>query len=209
MDIGVSQGGGLLLFLLSAAVISLSGVMMPGPVFAVTIAKGRHSPSAGSWIAVGHGIIEFPLMFLIYAGVASFFATKAVQTTIGIVGGIVLIWMGYSMIRTSAEDPKMADLGRGPVWAGLLTTAGNPYFFLWWITVGSLLISKSLAFGFPGFIALVITHWLCDFSWDTLVSFLTFRSRRLWSPLIHRIVFTLCGLTLVGFGIYFGITVLA
>ena len=54
------------LFLASVMLISLSGVLMPGPLFAVTIQKSAKSKTAGALIAVGHGILEFPLMFLIF-----------------------------------------------------------------------------------------------------------------------------------------------
>jgi len=77
----------LYLFLLSTVLISLSGVMMPGPVFAVTITKGYKDKIAGALIAFGHGVIEFPLMFLIYFGFAQFFASNAAQILIGVVGG--------------------------------------------------------------------------------------------------------------------------
>jgi threonine/homoserine/homoserine lactone efflux protein len=75
------------LFLVSVAIISLSGVMMPGPVMAVTIAKGKSSGNAGALIALGHGVIEIPLMVSIYFGFAQFFAYEIVRRVIGFVGG--------------------------------------------------------------------------------------------------------------------------
>lgn len=195
-------------FLLSVAFISLSGVMMPGPVFAVTVARGHRSPYAGALVAVGHGIIEFTLMFLVYYGFAGFLERQAVQAAIGVVGGLTLVWMGYGMIRSSQRQTAAMDGSTrlGPVAAGVATTAANPYFFLWWATVGALLISRSLAFGLVGFLLLAATHWLCDLGWDTLVSFVTYRSRKLWTPLVHRVVFTACGLMLAGFGVYFALS---
>ena len=59
--------------LLSVIVISFSGVMMPGPVFAVTLTKSYKSPWAGTQIALGHAVIEVPLILLIYFGFAQFF----------------------------------------------------------------------------------------------------------------------------------------
>ncbi|UCC91018.1 MAG: lysine transporter LysE, partial [Dehalococcoidia bacterium] len=55
-------------FLASVAVISLSGVMMPGPAFAVTVAKSYKSPFAGIKVALGHALVEVPVMVLIYRG---------------------------------------------------------------------------------------------------------------------------------------------
>ena len=55
----------LLLFLGQVVVISLSGVMAPGPVTAAAIGMGARSRYAGMLLAIGHGIVEFPLMILI------------------------------------------------------------------------------------------------------------------------------------------------
>ena len=62
-----------ILFLFQAMIISLSGVMAPGPITAATIAAGTKSRHSGALIAVGHGIVEFPLMFLILAGIGIIF----------------------------------------------------------------------------------------------------------------------------------------
>ena len=87
------------LFLFSVVIISLSGVMMPGPVMAVTIAKGRKSGNAGALIALGHGIIEIPLMVIIYLGFAQFFTDDAVRRLIGLIGGLMLGYMGIQMFK--------------------------------------------------------------------------------------------------------------
>jgi threonine/homoserine/homoserine lactone efflux protein len=84
-------------FLSSVAVISLSGVMMPGPMFAVAVAKSYKSQFAGAKMAVGHAIVEIPLMLLIYFGLARFFDEKPVQIALYLVGGAILVWMGIGM----------------------------------------------------------------------------------------------------------------
>ena len=77
-------------FLLSVVVISLSGVMMPGPLFAVTVAKSYKSQFAGVQIAAGHALVEIPLMLLIYFGLGRFFQYELVQLTLSLLGGLVL-----------------------------------------------------------------------------------------------------------------------
>ena len=194
----------LILFLFTVIVISLSGVMMPGPVFAVTVTKSYKSGTAGSLIAVGHGIIEFPLMMLIYFGLSNFFKLAPVQIFIGMAGGLMLIYLGVDMIRfrinvkQESEDPSYSSIV-----GGLITTTANPYFFLWWATIGSALILKSTMFGTIGFILLATVHWFCDFGWYSLVSMAIYKTHRLWSKKIHRVIFTICGLMLLGFGLWF------
>ena len=58
----------LVLFLGKVIMISLSGVMAPGPVTAVVIASGARNRYAGILMALGHGIVEFPLMIVIVLG---------------------------------------------------------------------------------------------------------------------------------------------
>jgi len=57
-------------FLIQAILISLSGVMGPGPLTVVVVDEGARSPRAGLLIALGHGVVEFPLMALIAVGFA-------------------------------------------------------------------------------------------------------------------------------------------
>jgi len=86
-------------FLMSVVLISLSGVMMPGPVFSLTIIKGYKNWNAGALIALGHGVIEFPLMALIYFGLARLFVSDVVKGTIGLIGGSVLVYMGIQITQ--------------------------------------------------------------------------------------------------------------
>ena len=61
----------MLAFLVSAVAISLSGVIAPGPVTAATLAAGARHRHAGVMIALGHAIVEVPLILLLVGGVAS------------------------------------------------------------------------------------------------------------------------------------------
>jgi len=193
------------LFLLTVAGISLSGVMMPGPVLAATIAKSWKSKFAGSFIALGHGIVEFPLMFIIYFGLHSFFQNHSVKIALGLVGGVVLIYMGKGifnlkrMVKTTLQN---SSTSRATV-AGAITSILNPYFILWWVTVGTALIMKSIIFGILGFALLGIVHWLCDFVWYSLVSYGVHRSGKIWGEKVQMILLGVSSLLLIGFGAWF------
>lgn len=192
------------LFLVGVVIISLSGVLMPGPVFAVTVAKGHQDSLAGAKVGIGHGVVEFPMMALIYFGFGSVFAYAPVKATIGVAGGFMLLYMGYGMIK---ERNRLAEEGYSLSYnsysAGMLTTVVNPYWFLWWATVGAALVGKSITFGVVGFVLMALLHWLCDFFWGLLVSISVFRTKHLWNRRAHRYVFMGCGMTLVGFGAWF------
>ncbi|MFW9917932.1 MAG: LysE family transporter, partial [Candidatus Thorarchaeota archaeon] len=106
------------------------------------------------------------------------------------------------MMRGSQEVVERA-FPTHPITAGMITTGTNPYFFLWWATAGAWLIFLALDFGFVGMIAFIVVHEACDLGWDYLVSYSVFSSKKLWTSRVHAIVFGVCGLLLVLFGIYF------
>ncbi len=190
--------------LLSLVVISFSGVMMPGPMFAMTLAKSYKSQFAGAQIALGHAVIEVPLILLIYFGFARFFQHSVVQLVLSILGGGMIIWLGITMFRAKAEIVKRGkDLPYNAFTAGILTSILNPFFLLWWVTIGSLLIMNFLDFGTMGLIVFIVVHWLVDLVWLSLVSVLVYRTHSLWGRKLQEGVFIACSLLLIGFGGWF------
>jgi len=188
----------------SVIVISFSGVMMPGPMFAVVLAKSYKSPWAGTLMALGHAVIEVPLILLIYFGFARFFENSLVQLVLSVAGGSMIIWMGISLFRTRrklAHGEK--DLPVNAFTAGIMMTGLNPFFLMWWATIGSMLIMKFLGFGTSGLIIFIIAHWLCDLVWLSFVSVTVYKTRALWGSRLQEWLFIGCSLLLVGFGIWF------
>jgi len=190
--------------LLSVVVISFSGVMMPGPMFAVTLAKSYKSQLAGTRIALGHAVIEVPLILLIYFGFAQFFQNVIVQLVLSVLGSGMIIWLGISMFRARTEVVRKGkDLPYNAFTAGIITSALNPFFLLWWATIGSMLIMRILDFGVIGLVVFIIVHWLCDLIWLTLVSVVVYRTHSLWGLKLQEWIFIACSLLLVGFGFWF------
>ena len=190
--------------LLSVVVISLSGVMAPGPMFAVTLAKSYRSPWAGALVSLGHAIIEVPLILLIYFGFAQFFQNSMVQFGLSIAGGGMIIWLGIAMFLARTEVVRQGkDLPYNAFVAGVFTSGFNPFFLVWWATIGSMLVMKFLDFGTSGLITFIIVHWLCDFAWLSLVSIFIYRTHSMWNRKFQEWLFIACSLLLVGFGGWF------
>jgi len=192
------------LFLVSVVLISLSGVLLPGPLFAATIEKAAKSKTAGLLIAVGHGIVEFPLMFLIYFWLSQFVIPDVVPITVGLVGGLLMMYMGFQTFRNRNKNKqKYASPKKDSLTAGIWTTAANAGFILWWLTIGTTLILNAQIFGLLGFSVFAVVHWLCDFVWYTVVAFIIFKSRRFWNEKVHSAIFIFCFAVFVGFGAWF------
>ena len=184
--------------------ISLSGVLMPGPLFAVTLKKAAKSKVAGALIAIGHAIVEFPLMFLIFFLLSEFSIPSFVRIGVGLVGGFLMILMGIQTFRNRHKNEEsQISLKRDSVLAGVYTTAANAGFILWWLTIGTTLILNAQLFGLVGFSVFAGVHWLCDFSWYTVAALVIFKSQRFWNEHVKVGITIFCVAVFIGFGAYF------
>lgn len=184
------------------AVVSLSGALAPGPVTAAALAAGTRSRHAGTMIALGHAAIEFPLMVLIVAGLGAVFSTAWVKLAIGGVGGLFLVLMGIQLLLTARTAAATAATSgaRGPFLTGVVLTAANPYFLIWWATVGLALATRAVDFGILGFVLFGIVHWLCDLVWLEALSLASHKGTELLGGRLQQIVLFACGLMLLCFG---------
>ena len=192
-------------FLLSTVAISLSGVMAPGPITAATLATGARSRHAGALIAIGHAIVEIPLILLLVAGVGRFLESSIAGVGIGLAGGMVLILMGVQLLL-SLRKPSAGSavpVQRHPIVIGIVLTAANPYFLVWWVTVGLALASQAMAFGALILGLFAVVHWLCDLGWLEVLSVAGFKSSEVFGSRIQTVVSAVCGIVLFGFGAKF------
>jgi threonine/homoserine/homoserine lactone efflux protein len=196
----------LLLFLLNVLGISLSGALAPGPVTAAAIGMGSRNRFAGVLMALGHGIVEFPLMILLALGVGGLLTWPSVSIAIGLIGGGFLLFLGIQMFRglAAAETGGAGSARGGPLTAGIVLSAGNPYFLIWWATAGLFLITKARTdFGIWAFVLLALVHWSCDLIWLSTLSWVSFKGSVLLGPKSQRIVLGICAAAMLGFGLYF------
>src|SRR4030042_923405 len=112
------------------------------------------------------------------------------------------------VLRCSRKNMRgVVDLPSSSLVTVIMLTGANPYFFLWWATIGIALIVTAAQFGIWGLIIFAVVHWSCDLVWEQCVSVSVFRTKHLWTQKVQRIVFGICALALVGFGVWFCVSV--
>jgi len=186
-------------------VIGLTGALAPGPTLVATI----NASIAGDWttglkVSLGHVIVELFLVILILLGVAT--VALPYTSTIAGIGGIALVAFGALTIAGS----RKATLGNSqvqtvanPYMAGLVTSAANPYFWIWWLSIGSAMVIAGLQGGLVLVGALMIGHWSADTVWLTLVSTGVSKGRTIVSDTAYQKIMILCGIFLMLFGMYY------
>lgn len=193
--------------------VSLSGVMMPGPVSAMAVSEGaRRGVMAGPLITAGHAIAETVMLIALLVGVNTALKQPAVVGVIGVLGGVVLVWMGWGIVQAAWQNrlnPPRAAVGSGfpgltLVRAGLLTTVGNPYWLLWWATVGASYFVIFHKFGVLALLGLFfLGHLSLDLGWNSFLAFVVGSGRGRFPVGVYRGVLGVCGLFVMLMSVYF------
>ncbi len=187
-------------------VVAFSGAASPGPLLAVAIVEGnRRGFLAGPFLIVGHGILELLMLFLLILGLDKLLAKPFVENVISLVGGAFLLYMGVNISRSSFGEKSM-DEGEGggnTLFLGVLVSLSNPYWTIWWITVGVAILSKSLPFGLLGVTLFFTGHILADFLWYSGVTLAVSQGKNFLSPRFYQFLMFFCGLLLLIMSLYF------
>jgi len=199
-------------FAVLVIVISASGVLAPGPLFAATVSYGlREGTRAGFKMAIGHTIVELPLVILLGIGVFSLESFPEFRTIISIFGAITLFVFAIIQIRTTLRGKELAlsNPKQGPLIAGIVLSALNPFFIIWWLAIGFKLISDAmLMWSFAGILIVFVLHIWMDYAWLGTVSFLASKSSKILSNKNYKILMIGLSLMLIYFGITFLVDIL-
>jgi threonine/homoserine/homoserine lactone efflux protein len=194
-------------FSLQVILVSTSGVLSPGPLFFINILYGRRYGSfVGLKIASGHAIVEFPLIIALSYGLYSFSYTLHLSDVIfkfiGLAGGIFLLFFSILQIISTLKDKSPNSQAitnpkfnmKNPVLVGFIFTILNPFFLVWWLTIGSKLISDSIInFGIiEGISIIFLSHIWMDYFWLWFTSFMINKGKSIIKEKVYRIfVFTI------------------
>ena len=193
-------------FAVAVIVISISGVMSPGPLFAANVAYGiKGGVKTGLKMAYGHTVVELPLVILLGVGAISLETIPQFRETIALLGAISLFAFAGIQIRSVIKKPTTAFEGKhGPFLAGIILSALNPFFLIWWFTIGFKLISDALVIAsFVGIGIMFVFHIWIDYAWLCTVSFLSSKGKKILSSKNYSMFMIAISGILIYFGIVF------
>jgi len=198
-------------FIITIILITASGALAPGPLFFATITHGaKTGAKSGLIFSFAHTIVEFSLILLLALGLISIASEPIVKIVIGIAGGVTLVVFGLYQIRNSIRHKdnnyeKEKTSFHRLFFIGLVFTGLNPYFILWWLTVGAQLILISLEFAsLAGVLFMFICHVWMDYLWLTIIAHFSKKGKNILGLKWYRLLMGIFG----GILIYFGFTFL-
>ena len=183
--------------------------MAPGPLLTVAITESaKRGGIAGPLLILGHGILEFILLLLIVFGLGNILRNEVLFSVIALVGGIILVLMGIHTIRglkeyTLVVSGKDVRQGVHPVVSGIVVSLSNPYWFIWWLTIGMGYVIFAKASGIYGIIAFFAGHILSDLAWYSFVSYGVYFGGKYLNIKALKAILLLCSIFLIALGVLY------
>jgi len=197
-------------FVATVVILTASGALAPGPLFFATVSQGsKHGAKTGLIFSLAHTVVEFSLIMLLALGLIMVASEPLVKIIIGLIGGIVLIVFGAFQIRNSIiskpDKLKKPKSTFGHLFLiGLAFTGLNPYFILWWLTVGAKLILIALEFAaLLGVIFMFICHVWMDYAWLTGIAYFSKKGTNVMGLKWYKALMIIFGVILIYFGLTF------
>jgi len=193
----------------SSFLIALSGALMPGPLLTYTVAESaRRGFWAGPIIMLGHGFLELGLVVLLLLGIGAIINQPVIMGIVGLTGAVILWWLGYGLIQ-AARNARLDLTGGGsrsvhPFWAGIFMSLANPYWLIWWVTLGLGYVLFAYKYGLWGVLFFFVGHFMADLAWYSLVSMAVAQGKKFISDRLYHNFMLVCALFLMIFGCYFG-----
>lgn len=195
----------------TAYVMGFSGAMMPGPLLTVDIHESyRRGMKTGPLLVLGHAILELVLVISLTMGLYSVLIQPLFKAIVALLGGLVLLWMGWVMAKDAWQrkislqyEQLGENSGMSPVLAGIIVSISNPYWIIWWATIGLTYITQALQIGTIGLVVFLTGHLLADLTWYSVISFAVVSGKKIIKENVYRVILVICGLFLIVLGVYF------
>lgn len=191
--------------------IGLSGALAPGPLLATVIYESaKNGFKAGPLIIFGHALLEMLMVALILIGLSRFIQSPTLVKAIFFTGALIFIYFGISMLRSlpkvSLDFKKDYRKSTNLIFTGIAMSIANPYWTIWWLTIGLGLVLTAQKQGLLAIGIFFSGHISADLGWYSLVSLLIGRGKGFVPQKAYKIMIAICAITLIGFGVYFGIS---
>jgi len=186
--------------------IALSGALVPGPLFTLTVSESvRRGAATGPLIILGHSLLEIMVVVLVLSGLSPFLRHDTTRQLISIIGGCMLVVMGILLLRDVPKarlDAPAEKKGKGMnlIVTGMVGSITNPYWVIWWATIGLGYLVSSLRFGMAGVVVFFLGHISADLAWYSLVSYAVSKGKTIMGEKGYRAILLFCGIFLILFG---------
>ncbi len=196
-------------------ILAIGAVMSPGPVTTAIVSQApRIGWRVGPLISLGHALLELIIVLALAFGLQQFLALPGIESSISLIGGLLLIWMGSAIldslrkgkIKLPQQSQKINKQSKNRiVYLGVLATLANPFWYAWWVSVPTAYLAQASALGLLPLAAFYVGHISADFLWNTFLATAISNGSRWFNDRFYAWILGACSL----FFVYLGLSFLA
>ncbi len=191
----------------SSLIVAFSGAMMPGPLLTLTISEAaKRGPIAGPILISGHAVLELFLLLGLLFGLGPLFENRYFFIIVAFLGGLIMFWMAFGMFKSlptlSVNNNQTVVKKNNLFVSGALMSLANPYWIIWWATIGIGYIVSSQKFGWMGVMMFFVGHITGDMIWYFAISYAVGKGKKLFTDKVYRTLIAICGTFLVAYAFY-------
>jgi len=181
-----------------------------GPVNSARLDKGIKNGFWHAWIVgAGSMIADGIFMMMVYLGMVKFLEFPFVQIFLWLFGGFILIYSGVESIKDANKITLNYSREKESLFkcflVGFIMSITSPLSILFWLGIyGSVLAKTAQINGTDSLIIYSSMIFLGLTLWDILIAALTTGFRRLLTIQSLILISIISGVSLIGFGLYFG-----
>jgi len=202
MDLGIWS------IFITSFLVGFSGASSPGPMLTMVLAQS----SIKGWfesvkIVTGHAILEGILVILLLLGLQPFLQNQVFLKSFSFFGSIFLFYMGIglliSLFKNEIHVKNASPLKFPSVLGGILVSISNPYWLIWWITIGVSFLTQARNYLILGVLSFYFGHILSDYVWYAFIGLIgQGLSLPFWKR-IYKVILYIASIFLIFFGGYF------
>lgn len=185
-----------------------------GPINAAQLDRGIKGGFFHAWlVGLGAMIADTIYMVLVYLGVVHFLETPFMQTFLWLFGFFILVYTGIeSLIEagkiTTSKGRANESLAKS-FFAGFFMSLSSPLTILFWLGIyGSALANMATSYGMNQLLLCSGAILFGVLIWDVMMACVASTFRKYLTSKLLVGISVLSGLSLIGFGIYFGVQAL-
>ncbi|MBU9714074.1 LysE family transporter [Evansella tamaricis] len=193
-------------------ILGLSLAAPIGPINAAQIDRGIKHGFFSSWlVGLGATVADVFYMLLVFFGVYHLIELPFVQSFLWLFGFFVLVYTGIESLsgtnQISLDHQKnMRETKSKSFFAGFFMSLFNPLTILFWLGIFGSILAKTVTTYDTSHIILYSSAIFIGITvWDITMATLASSLRKFLTVKLLKVITVLSGLSLIAFGIYFGI----
>jgi len=194
----------------SYLILGLSLAAPIGPVNALQLERGMKNGFLHSWfVGIGAMTADGIFMLIIFFGLVHFLSIPFLQAFLWLFGCFVLIYTGFESLINAKKININEVRHKESLWnsylSGFLISLFNPLSILFWLGIyGSILSSTINHVGLNHLLYYTAAIFIGLSIWDFSMATISSMFRKYFATKFISFLSVISGLSLIGFGIYFG-----